>query len=308
MDMNIPVWCSVPYSAVAESLLGIGNVFIIGLEYVLPILFLVWIITRFVPFITSRLVMHVTGLLLYVAYFTPTFFTPVPVFFYTAMIISEFSGRGGYDLLGGGGVYFSGVLGLLLLAAILHYNGKKRFPFGSNNLVSKALISLLVVGGIGGILWFGNLLIVNKFHMEKHVLEPARSSDECVRKGGEPEGEIPYNETTKNLLKSMGVTQPVSSAQSADWSDVLTADLTYGPSPLTVTFTPGFIGMGDHWIDFGDGETSRPSCAEAKPNTDACLRMHTLTHTYIQAGIYIAEYRERNKTIDTLGTVTITVK
>ncbi len=103
--------------------------------------------------------------------------------------------------------------------------------------------------------------------------------------------------------KAMGCWGAVSTNNS-NW---LAASLAYGTAPLTVTFTPAFAGLGDHWIEFGDGTRASTSCAESKPDTDRCIRMNTLTHTYTTAGTYVATYKEQNTKADTIGTATITV-
>ncbi|MBX4192301.1 hypothetical protein KW798_02325 [Candidatus Parcubacteria bacterium] len=66
-----------------------------------------------------------------------------------------------------------------------------------------------------------------------------------------------------------------------------------GVAPLQVSVEPYFMGLGNHWIDFSDN-TPRvdAACAEWKPDTDACVKMKTITHTYLTAGVYPVRYVE----------------
>jgi PKD repeat protein len=56
-----------------------------------------------------------------------------------------------------------------------------------------------------------------------------------------------------------------------------------------VTVQPAFYELGDNYIKFGDGAQALVKCAEFKPNTDACIRIAPVTHTYTSAGTYIAK-------------------
>lgn len=91
----------------------------------------------------------------------------------------------------------------------------------------------------------------------------------------------------------------------------ITTNVTSGSAPLVVTFTPRFMGMGEIWIEFGDGQRVRPSC-EAKPDTDGCKGeyMSPIVHTYTKAGIYTVTYSNThpggNKEI--FGTVVVSAK
>lgn len=79
-----------------------------------------------------------------------------------------------------------------------------------------------------------------------------------------------------------------------------------GSAPLTITFTPGFLGLGGHPVDFGDGTNTEATCAEFKPDTDACIRMNTLTHIYTKPGTYTVIYKDLHPE-KVWGTVTIVV-
>lgn len=104
-----------------------------------------------------------------------------------------------------------------------------------------------------------------------------------------------------------------------DWHEVLTpappaiiADRTSGEAPLTVTFTPRFMGLGDFLVKFGDGkEGYSVGCAIAPgPDRDGCGSddMLPVTHTYSKPGSYLVEYVNRNYEDEVVGKLTITVR
>lgn len=87
-----------------------------------------------------------------------------------------------------------------------------------------------------------------------------------------------------------------------------------GSSPLTVQFSVSYMGLGTHWIDFGDGQREYVVCSEFKPETDRCVSFNqTFYHTYTKIGIYTARYIEEvigtsGKTETVIKTIAVQVK
>jgi len=94
----------------------------------------------------------------------------------------------------------------------------------------------------------------------------------------------------------------------------ITANVLAGNAPLTVQFSVAYMGLGDHWVEFGDGQQENITCSAYKPETDACTTYNDkVSHTYTQPGTYAAKYMEGNRgangmTADVTGSVTITVR
>lgn len=73
---------------------------------------------------------------------------------------------------------------------------------------------------------------------------------------------------------------------------LLGANVTSGNAPLVVIFDVQFIGLLYNWVDFGDGTRADAVCDQWKPDTDACIKMKTITHTYALPGVYTVTYKE----------------
>ena len=81
--------------------------------------------------------------------------------------------------------------------------------------------------------------------------------------------------------------------------------------PLTVQFSLDYLGLGDHWVEFGDGQQVDITCISYKPDTDACIKFNNLiSHTYTQPGTYTAKYMDgyRDARAEVTGSATITVR
>jgi hypothetical protein len=74
-------------------------------------------------------------------------------------------------------------------------------------------------------------------------------------------------------------------------------------SPIMFTFS--FRGLGDQWVDYGDGSRDNVTCAQWKTDTDMCLKMNTLYHTYTKAGTFTVSYMERD--VGAKGTIDQTI-
>jgi len=113
----------------------------------------------------------------------------------------------------------------------------------------------------------------------------------------------------KNHIYCDGQAYPLDSTQCVPppAQTTFSASPTSGVAPLTVTFDTAFLGMGEQWVDFGDGARADAGCVQYKSEND-CIKMKPITHTYTTAGDYTASYKERDSGADKIwGTATISV-
>lgn len=117
----------------------------------------------------------------------------------------------------------------------------------------------------------------------------------------------PYNIQVDTTV-SDNIQMLTSKDLSITFPPTISANVVSGTAPLTVIFTVGFLGLGNYWVEFGDGTRADTTCAQWKPETDACLKMDTITHTYSAPGTYTATYIDPHESNRVTGSVTISVK
>lgn len=200
MQTDIAVWCAIPQSAIWETLPKIISSLLVLTEHMIPVLVVVGLVVYTlsrVPFFASRRSVILSGLLLYIA---------LPLSGLGAMIaftVSSLFGRGGYELMGGGIFLFTYGIAALPLAGILYMITRTRFPAETYTRLSKIVLSLMVLIGIGAIIFLCWNLSIG-FQGTHYETKPTQSIAICMQSGGQPAGEIPCNGTTASLLRSMG--------------------------------------------------------------------------------------------------------
>lgn len=117
-----------------------------------------------------------------------------------------------------------------------------------------------------------------------------------------------------NMEKSIKHATPSPAIQTAPSTSGIAANITSGKAPLTVTFSVKYMGLGSHWVEFGDGQKADVACSAYKPETDACIAYNQeISHTYTRSGTYRATYIEEDRGANgiqetDIGSVTITVQ
>lgn len=115
-------------------------------------------------------------------------------------------------------------------------------------------------------------------------------------------------------VPAVSVKQQNQSIDQPSNSQTISAAVVSGSAPFTVKFSVAYMELGSYWVEFGDGQQAGVTCSAYKPDSDICVIFNnTISHTYLQPGVYTVKYMERSydaieSETKAIGFVVITVK